>query len=40
MNFVPEVKGLVREVQSEACLEMLQVVDIGTDPATFSRAAG
>ena len=33
-----EVKGLVREVQSEAFLEMLQVVDIGADSATFSRA--
>lgn len=33
-----EAKGLLREVQSEAFLEMLQVVDIGADSATFSRA--
>ena len=33
-----EVKGLVREVQSEAFLEMLEVVDIGADSATFSKA--
>ena len=33
-----EVKGLVREVQSEAFLEMLGVVDIGADSATFSKA--
>lgn len=33
-----EVKGLVREVQSEAFLEMLEVVDIGADSAIFSKA--
>ena len=33
-----EAKGLVREVQSEAFLEMLEVVDIGADSATFSKA--
>jgi predicted nucleic acid-binding protein len=33
-----EVKGLVREVQSEAFLEMLGVVDIGADSATFAKA--
>jgi len=33
-----EVKGLVREVQSEAFLEMLEAMDIGGDRATFSRA--
>ena len=33
-----EAKGLVREVQSEAFLEMLAAIDIGADPATFSRA--
>jgi predicted nucleic acid-binding protein len=33
-----EAKGLVREVQSEAFLEMLEAVDIGADPATFSNA--
>lgn len=32
-----EVKGLVREAQSEAFLEMLEGVDIGADSATFSR---
>ena len=33
-----EAKGLLREVQSEAFLEMLVAMDIGADPATFSRA--
>ena len=33
-----EAKGLVREVQSEAFLEMLEAMDIGADRATFSRA--
>ena len=33
-----ETKGLVREVQSEAFLEMLEAMDIGADRATFSRA--
>lgn len=33
-----EAKGLVREVQSEAFLEMLAAMDIGADRATFSRA--
>ena len=33
-----EAKGLVREVQSEAFLEMLEAMDIGGDRATFSRA--
>jgi len=32
------LKGLVREAQSEAFLEMLEVVDIGADSATFSKA--
>ena len=33
-----EAKGLLREVQSEAFLEMLDAMDIGADSATFSRA--
>lgn len=33
-----EAKGLVREVQSEAFLEMLEAMDIGADRATFSKA--
>jgi predicted nucleic acid-binding protein len=33
-----EMKGLVREAQSEAFLEMLDGVDIRADAATFSRA--
>ena len=33
-----EAKGLVREVQSEAFLELLQAMDVGADRATFSRA--
>ncbi len=33
-----EAKGLVREAQSEAFLEMLEAMDIGADRATFSRA--
>jgi predicted nucleic acid-binding protein len=33
-----EAKGLVREVQSEAFLEMLEAMDIAGDRATFSRA--
>jgi predicted nucleic acid-binding protein len=33
-----EARGLVREAQSEAFLEMLEVVGIGADPATFSWA--
>ncbi len=33
-----EAKGVVREVQSEAFLEMLEAMDIGADRATFSRA--
>ena len=33
-----EVRGLVREVQSEAFLEMLEGLDIGADSATFSKA--
>ena len=33
-----EAKGLVREVQSEAFLEMLEAMDIGGDRATFSKA--
>jgi len=33
-----EAKGLVREAQSEAFLELLGAVDIGVDPATYSRA--
>jgi len=33
-----EAKGLIREVQSEAFLEMLEAMDIGADRATFSRA--
>ena len=33
-----EAKGLVREVQSEAFLEMLEAMEIGADRATFSRA--
>ena len=33
-----EAKGLLTEAQSEAFLELLQVLDIGADPATFSRA--
>ena len=33
-----EMKGLVREAQSEAFLEMLDGLDIRADAATFSRA--
>jgi predicted nucleic acid-binding protein len=33
-----EARGLVREAQSEAFLDMLGAVDIGADSATFSRA--
>ena len=33
-----EAKGLVREVQSEAFLELLEAMDIGADRATFSKA--
>jgi predicted nucleic acid-binding protein len=33
-----EAKGLIREVQSEAFLEMLEAMDIGADRGTFSRA--
>ncbi len=33
-----EMKGLVREAQSEAFLEMLDGIDIRADAATFSRA--
>ena len=33
-----EAKGLLREVQSEAFLELLEAMDIGADRATFSRA--
>jgi len=33
-----EAKGLVREVQSEAFLEMLEAMDIAADRATFSKA--
>lgn len=33
-----EAKGLLREAQSEAFLEMLDAIDIEADPATFSRA--
>ena len=33
-----EAKGLLREVQSEAFLEMLEAMDIGADRATFSKA--
>ena len=33
-----EAKGLLSEAQSEAFLEMLDAMDIGSDPATFSRA--
>ncbi len=33
-----ETKGLLREAQSEAFLEMLRSVDIGADSATFSKA--
>ena len=33
-----EMKGLLSEAQSEAFLEMLGSVDIGADPATFSKA--
>ncbi len=33
-----EVKGLLKEAQSEAFLEMLGSLDISADPATFSRA--
>lgn len=33
-----EMRGLVRETQSEAFLEMLKNVDIGADAATFSKA--
>ena len=33
-----EAKGLVREVQSEAFLELLAAMDIAADAATFSRA--
>ena len=33
-----EAKGLLREVQSEAFLEMLEAMDIGADRATFSSA--
>ncbi len=33
-----EARGLVREVQCEAFLEMLEAIDIAADPATVSRA--
>lgn len=33
-----EAKGLLREAQSEAFLELLGAMDIGADPATFARA--
>ena len=33
-----EMKGLTREAQSEAFLEMLEGIDINADAATFSRA--
>lgn len=33
-----ETRGLLREAQSEAFLEMLDAMDIGPDPATFSGA--
>ena len=33
-----EMKGLLSEAQSEAFLEMLGSVDIGVDPATFSKS--
>jgi len=33
-----EAKSLLTEAQSEAFLELLQGLDVGADPATFSRA--
>ena len=33
-----EMKGLLSEAQSEAFLEMLESLDIGVDPSTFSKA--